>query len=81
MRRRLKVVAVTEHDQNGLPGFDRFICERIIPAAFRVPCSPDFNLKDGQVIVVSFHKDEKKFDAHSLTIFFLGVVVLTTDFT
>jgi len=50
---------ITEHDQNGLPGFDRFIYERIIPVAFRVPCAPDFNLKDGQVIVVSLHKDEK----------------------
>jgi len=44
---------VMENDQEGLPGFDRFIYERIIPLAFRVPSSPDFNLKDGQVIVVS----------------------------
>ena len=44
---------VTEHDQTGLPGFDRFIYECIIPLAFRVPSSPNFNLKDGQVIIVS----------------------------
>jgi exportin-T len=41
-------------DQEGLPGFGRFIYERIVPLAFRVPSSPDFNLKDGQTIVVSF---------------------------
>jgi exportin-T len=40
-------------DQEGLPGFDRFIYERIIPLAFRVPSAPGFNLKDGQVVVVS----------------------------
>lgn len=40
-------------DQEGLPGFDRFIYERIVPLAFRVPSSPNFNLKDGQVVVVS----------------------------
>lgn len=45
-----------EHDQTGLPGFDRFIYECIIPLAFRVPSSPNINLKDGQVIVVSFKK-------------------------
>lgn len=39
-------------DQEGLPGFDRFIYERIIPLAFRVASSPNFNLKDGQVVVV-----------------------------
>ncbi|KAF9444820.1 ARM repeat-containing protein [Macrolepiota fuliginosa MF-IS2] len=38
-------------DQEGLPGFDRFIYERIVPLAFRVPSSPSFNLKDGQVVV------------------------------
>ena len=45
---------ITENapDQEGLPGFDRFIYERIVPLAFRVPSSPNFNLKDGQVIVV-----------------------------
>ncbi|XP_006459374.1 hypothetical protein AGABI2DRAFT_201553 [Agaricus bisporus var. bisporus H97] len=38
-------------DREGLPGFDRFIYERIIPLAFRVASSPNFNLKDGQVVV------------------------------
>ncbi|GLB40453.1 putative ARM repeat-containing protein [Lyophyllum shimeji] len=38
--------------QDGLPGFDRFIYERLVPAAFRVPSSPDFNIKDGQMMVV-----------------------------
>jgi len=36
-----------------LPGFDRFIYERLIPTAFRVPSLPNFNPKDGQMIVVS----------------------------
>ncbi|KAF8183925.1 armadillo-type protein [Pholiota molesta] len=43
--------------QNGaatesLPGFERFIYERLIPTAFRVPSMPNFNLKDGQITVV-----------------------------
>ena len=37
----------------GLPGFDRFIYERLIPTAFRVPSLPGFNPKDGQMMVVS----------------------------
>jgi len=45
-----------ENDQNELPGFNQFIYKRIIPLAFRVPSSSDFNLKDGQVIVVSKKK-------------------------
>lgn len=36
-----------------LPGFDRFIYERLIPTAFRVPSFPNFNPKDGQMILVS----------------------------
>ncbi|PPQ68668.1 hypothetical protein CVT25_012322 [Psilocybe cyanescens] len=36
----------------GLPGFERFIYERLIPMAFRVPSLPNFNLKDGQITVV-----------------------------
>ncbi|PPQ69074.1 hypothetical protein CVT26_003549 [Gymnopilus dilepis] len=36
----------------GLPGFERFIYERLIPTAFRVPSLPNFNLKDGQITVV-----------------------------
>lgn len=37
----------------GLPGFERFIYERLVPAAFRVLSSPEFNLKDGQTVQVS----------------------------
>ncbi|KAF8896374.1 armadillo-type protein [Infundibulicybe gibba] len=37
---------------DGLPGFERFIYERFVPAAFRVPSLPDFNMKDGQQMVV-----------------------------
>ena len=36
-----------------LPGFDRFIYERLVPTAFRVPSLPGFNIKDGQMMVVS----------------------------
>jgi len=36
----------------GVPGFERFVYERLIPAAFRVLSSPQFNLKDGQMLVV-----------------------------
>ncbi|KAF5382216.1 hypothetical protein D9615_004331 [Tricholomella constricta] len=36
----------------GLPGFERFIYERLVPTAFRVPSSKDFNIKDGQMMVV-----------------------------
>ena len=36
-----------------LPGFDRFIYERLVPTAFRVPSLPGFNTKDGQMMVVS----------------------------
>lgn len=38
---------------NSLPGFDRFIYERLVPTAFRVLSLPDFNPKDGQMMVVS----------------------------
>ena len=36
-----------------LPGFELFIYKRLVPTAFRVPSLPNFNLKDGQVTVVS----------------------------
>lgn len=48
-----KPIVENAPDQEGLPGFDRFIYERIVPLAFRVPSSQNFNLKDGQVVVVS----------------------------
>ncbi|KAG6842293.1 pre-tRNA nuclear export protein [Blastosporella zonata] len=38
--------------QGGLPGFDRFIYERLVPTIFHVPSSPEFNVKDGQMMVV-----------------------------
>lgn len=37
----------------GVPGFERFVYERLVPAAFRVLSSSQFNLKDGQMLVVS----------------------------
>jgi len=42
---------VQSHSQ-GLPGFERFVYERLIPAAFGVLSSPQFNIKDGQMLVV-----------------------------
>ncbi|KAF8968103.1 armadillo-type protein [Flammula alnicola] len=41
-----------EHPRRSLPGFERFIYERLVPTAFRVPSLPNFNLKDGQMTVV-----------------------------
>ncbi|SJL09633.1 probable Exportin-T [Armillaria ostoyae] len=35
-----------------LPGFERFVYERLVPTAFRVPAAPDLNVKDGQVTLV-----------------------------
>jgi hypothetical protein len=40
-------------ENQGLPGFERFIYERLIPTTFRVPSLPNFNPKDGQMMVVS----------------------------
>ena len=37
----------------GIPGFERFMYERYVPAAFAVPANPAFNPKDGQSVVVS----------------------------
>ena len=39
--------------QASLPGFDRFIYERLVPTAFRVPSLPEFNPKDGQMMMVN----------------------------
>jgi len=36
-----------------LPGFERFIFERLVPTAFGVPWLPGFNLKDGEMLSVS----------------------------
>lgn len=35
-----------------LPGFERFVYERLLPTAFSVPSSPQFNPKDGQSLMV-----------------------------
>ncbi|EGN99272.1 hypothetical protein SERLA73DRAFT_54418 [Serpula lacrymans var. lacrymans S7.3] len=39
-------------NEEGLPGFERFVYERLVPAAFRVLSSPQFNPKDGQMSMV-----------------------------
>lgn len=36
----------------GLQGFERIIYENIVPAAFRVLSLPEFNIKDGQILMV-----------------------------
>jgi len=37
---------------HGLPGFERFVYERLVPGAFGVLSSPQFNLKDPQMLTV-----------------------------
>lgn len=53
----LEPVAGANGQANGqsqaLPGFERFVYERLIPSAFSVLSSPQFNIKDGQMLVVS----------------------------
>ena len=45
--------AVTSPDgDQPLPGFERFVYERLIPATFRVLSLPEFNTKDGQIMLV-----------------------------
>ncbi|KAF8227304.1 ARM repeat-containing protein [Tricholoma matsutake] len=39
-------------ESSSLPGFDRFIYERLVPTSFRVLSLPEFNPKDGQMMVV-----------------------------
>lgn len=46
-------IANGQEINQGLPGFDRFIYECLVPTAFRVPSLPGFNPKDGQMMVVS----------------------------
>ena len=46
-------IANGQATHQGLAGFDRFIYERLVPTAFRVPSLPGFNPKDGQMMVVS----------------------------
>jgi exportin-T len=38
---------------HGVPGFERFVYDNVVPTAFAVLSLPDLNIKDGQVIVVS----------------------------
>lgn len=37
-----------------LPGFERFIYEQLVPTAFGVMALPNFNPKDGQMMVVRY---------------------------
>ena len=43
-----------------LPGFERFIYERLVPATFRVLSLPEFNTKDGQVMMVGLFSPIKR---------------------
>jgi exportin-T len=36
----------------GVPGFERFVYENVVPTAFAVLSLPELNIKDGQVLVV-----------------------------
>lgn len=36
-----------------VPGFERFVYEQLVPVAFKVPSAAEFNVKDGQMMVVS----------------------------
>jgi exportin-T len=36
----------------GVPGFERFVYENVVPTAFAVLSLPELNIKDGQVVVV-----------------------------
>ncbi|KAJ7104182.1 armadillo-type protein [Mycena belliarum] len=38
--------AMSASSGNGLPGFERYIYERIVVTVFRIPSLPEFNLKD-----------------------------------
>ena len=53
----LEPIGASPDTSNGpsqsLPGFERFVYERLIPAAFAVLSSSQFNVKDGQMLVVS----------------------------
>jgi exportin-T len=40
-------------ESQGVPGFERFVYENVVPTAFAVLSLPDLNIKDGQVIVAS----------------------------
>lgn len=40
-------------ESSSLPGFERFVYERLVPVAFGVLSSPQFTLKDPQMMAVS----------------------------
>jgi exportin-T len=41
-----------EPGSQGVPGFERFVYENVVPTAFAVLSLPELNIKDGQVLVV-----------------------------
>ncbi|KAF8589812.1 ARM repeat-containing protein [Ramaria rubella] len=52
-----QTASVTNGAANGVtseevPGFDRFVYEQLVPVAFKVPSAPEFNVKDGQMMVL-----------------------------
>lgn len=49
----LELLPSEKSGQSGLPGFEHFVYERLVPVAFSVLSSPQFNPKDGQMLVVS----------------------------
>lgn len=55
----------------GVPGFERFVYERLVPTAFVVLSSPQFNIKDGQMMVVCTNI---AFAAHSYLTSSLGSI-------
>ncbi|EMD34072.1 hypothetical protein CERSUDRAFT_117585 [Gelatoporia subvermispora B] len=79
-----------EKPSHALPGFERFIYERVLPSAFAVLSSPQFNIKDGQMLVV-FHEICNFFQTVSktrgqeatdyfVTVFFPGPREVAMDF-
>ncbi|KAH7927937.1 ARM repeat-containing protein [Leucogyrophana mollusca] len=47
-----EALASDRHQPQGLPGFERFVYDRLVPVAFAVLSSPQLNTKDGQVMMV-----------------------------
>lgn len=41
--------AITE----SIPGFEQFVYEHLLPLAFKAPSLPEFNIKDGQMVMVN----------------------------
>ena len=48
----MPVVTNGNAPSQGLPGFEGFVYERLVPSAFGVLSSPQFNIKDGQASLV-----------------------------